>query len=91
MDGIAGRWVAEATALARENAAREHRDALLRASDWTQLPDVDMSEEEAAAWRTYRRALRAVPDQTSFPDEIEWPAAPDAAVGSTDNNDRGTP
>ena len=37
---------------------RLHRDRLLAASDWTQLPDAPV---DAAAWATYRQALRDLP------------------------------
>ena len=53
-------------------AARQRRDALLSASDWTQLPDVPL--ESKAAWATYRQALRDVTEQPGFPTEIMWPA-----------------
>jgi len=31
---------------------------LLQNSDWTQLPDVQMTAEKRAEWATYRQALR---------------------------------
>jgi len=37
---------------------RNARDALLLASDWTQLPDATCDRE---AWATYRQALRDFP------------------------------
>jgi hypothetical protein len=58
--------------------AQAQRDALLRASDWTQLADAPLTTEQRAAWVTYRAALRAVPEQPGFPGEITWPAAPGA-------------
>ena len=54
--------------------ARDKRDALLAASDWTQLPDVPA--ETAEAWRPYRQALRDVPAQAGFPTSIDWPVSP---------------
>lgn len=54
-------------------AARAHRDALLAASDWTQLADAPVDQ---AAWATYREALRDVPQQTGFPSNANWPVAP---------------
>lgn len=53
--------------------ARQMRDALLTASDWTQVADAPV---DAAAWATYRQALRDVPQQEGFPDNITWPEAP---------------
>jgi hypothetical protein len=50
--------------------ARDMRDRLLAASDWTQVADAPV---DAAAWATYRQALRDVPQQAGFPDNITWP------------------
>lgn len=52
---------------------RSERDAKLSACDWTQLPDVPITDREA--WVTYRQALR---DVTSQPDPraIVWPIPP---------------
>ena len=59
-------------------AARAQRNALLTASDWTQLPDAQtgMSAAAKTAWAVYRQALRDVPEQDDFPQEIIWPVAP---------------
>jgi hypothetical protein len=59
-----------------ESQARAQRDALLSASDWTQLGDAPLTTEQRAAWAAYRAALRAVPGQPGFPAAITWPAAP---------------
>lgn len=40
---------------------RKHRDALLAASDWTQMPDNGLTDEQRAAWAQYRQALRDAP------------------------------
>jgi hypothetical protein len=56
-------------------AARAQRDALLAASDWTQLPDVPEATREV--WAIYRQALRDVPQQEGFPREIVWPVKPE--------------
>jgi|TARA_R100000084_G_C4655411_1_gene152532 hypothetical protein len=52
---------------------RGKRDRLLADSDWTQLPDAPV---DAAAWETYRTALRDITDQTGFPWNVTWPVAP---------------
>lgn len=71
-------WKAEqpdpAEALAE--GARAQRDALLSACDWTQMVDSPLSEEEKAAYQTYRQALRDVPQQEGFPETINWPEEP---------------
>ena len=53
--------------------AREQRDLLLQQSDWTQVPDAPVN---SASWATYRQALRDVPSQSGFPDNITWPTKP---------------
>jgi len=39
---------------------REIRNNLLRDSDWSQLPDSALSEEDVASWVAYRQALRDI-------------------------------
>lgn len=60
----------EATAKA---AMREERNSRLTASDWTQVADAPVDQ---TAWATYRQALRDVPSQGGFPENIDWPAVP---------------
>ena len=59
-----------------EPIVRERRDLLLARSDWTQLPDAPV---DAAAWATYRQALRDVPQQDGFPASVAWPTQPGGA------------
>jgi|TARA_A100001518_G_C1226482_1_gene76210 hypothetical protein len=51
--------------------AREQRNILLSESDVYALADRITDE-----WRTYRQALRDVPLQAGFPDDITWPTKP---------------
>ena len=37
---------------------RNTRDAFLRESDWTQVPDSPLSDSKKAEWATYRQTLR---------------------------------
>lgn len=55
---------------------RMQRDTTLRACDWTQSPDSPLTAAQKAAWAAYRQALRDVPEQTGFPDTIDWPTQP---------------
>jgi len=61
----------------RENSFSENvrlrRNELLADSDWTQLAD---SSADKAAWATYRQALRDLPQQVGFPNNVTWPVAP---------------
>lgn len=61
------------------DAVRTERDALLAASDWTQLPDAPLSEEARLAWATCRQALRDVPQQDGFPRTVSMPTPPTSA------------
>ena len=53
---------------------RAERNARLAASDWTQAPDAPTAN--AAAWKTYRQALRDLPQRTVYPNAPTWPTAP---------------
>ena len=57
---------------------RSKRANLLRSSDWTQMQDSPLSEEQKAAWATYRQALRDMTDtqQVNSVEEIVWPIKP---------------
>lgn len=55
------------------NEARTKRNALLTASDWTQVADAPVDQ---AAWATYRQELRDIPEQPDFPAKVVWPAKP---------------
>jgi len=52
---------------------KSQRNKLLLNSDWTQLPDVGISNK--SAWATYRQALRDITSQTD-PFNIIWPTPP---------------
>jgi hypothetical protein len=54
-------------------AARQLRDQLLSASDFSQLPDTPGNKP---AWVKYRQSLRDVPTQPGFPASIIWPTSP---------------
>lgn len=67
---------AEYAAGANDRAAakiRTERDAKLTASDWTQVADAPVDQ---AAWATYRQSLRDIPQQSGFPETVEWPTQP---------------
>lgn len=57
-------------------AVRVQRDAMLAASDWTQVADVPLSGAEVAAWRVYRQALRDTPVAFDDPSNVTWPETP---------------
>lgn len=53
---------------------RAHRDELLRCSDCKMLDDHPTGKKQE--WVAYRHALRDVPDQPGFPDDVTWPTKP---------------
>lgn len=55
---------------------RAKRDALLAATDWTQVLDAPIDEPAREAMRAYRQALRDIPQQEGFPDPVTWPDLP---------------
>jgi hypothetical protein len=59
----------------KATGVRVHRNNLLAATDWTQMPDVPQAIKDK--WATYRQALRDVPQQAGFPDNIQWPVKPE--------------
>jgi hypothetical protein len=61
--------------VAKAEEVRAERDGLLAASDWTQVADAPVDQ---AAWAAYRQALRDVPDQKGFPENVIWPVLPKA-------------
>ena len=55
---------------------RETRNKLLLESDWTQGQDSPLSDEKKTEWRTYRQALRDIPDSNTNYNEVVWPDKP---------------
>lgn len=53
---------------------RAERNAKLAATDWTQASDVPQSVKDSYA--PYRQALRDVPTQSGFPNQVVWPESP---------------
>ena len=54
-------------------SVRSSRNALLSATDWTQVADATVDQ---ATWAAYRTLLRNLPQQADFPTTINWPTAP---------------
>ena len=55
------------------DAIRVERNALLSASDWTQLADAPVDK---AAWASYRETLRDITETFATPDAVVWPTKP---------------
>jgi hypothetical protein len=56
---------------------RIERDERLLKSDWTQLPDVNLTAIEKELWLDYRQALRDVTKQDGFPVSVVYPLSPE--------------
>ena len=62
------------TALAA--SARQKRDRLIAVTDYLVTPDYPISDDRLAKVKTYRQALRDIPEQVGFPRDIVWPEKP---------------
>jgi len=70
-------WTTDSDALMID--IRGKRSFRLKNSDWTQLPDNGLTEEQVTEAKTYRQALRDVPANNSGVARIEdvvWPTKP---------------
>lgn len=63
---------------------RAQRDKLLAETDWTQVLDAPIDATTREQYRTYRQALRDVPEQAGFPAEVVWPELPEAVKAAPD-------
>ena len=67
----------EPAASTEAELAWERAKQLLRESDWSMLSDVPMTTRQKSAWIEYRKALREIRLQSGFPNNIQWPKAPE--------------
>ena len=56
------------------NGDRNTAEAILKATDWTQLPDSGLTADCVTAFATYRASIRTIRQTT--PDNPTWPDAP---------------
>ena len=66
------------------SAVRTQRDKLLAYTDWTQTLDAPIDAATRDAMRTYRQALRDVPQQDGFPTDVQWPKLPETTKAAPD-------
>lgn len=69
-DAIEAAWAAGAG-----DRARLDRNRLLTETDWSQTVDTPQPIKDKYA--AYRQALRDVPQQPGFPNNIQWPVKPE--------------
>lgn len=60
----------------------EKRDALLYATDWTQIPNNPLTTQQQQAWAIYRQELRDITKEPNYPWSVVW-ATPPAVPSST--------
>jgi len=56
---------------------KEERNQLLAETDWIVTKSLESGEAVPDEWKQYRQALRDIPSQPNFPDDIEWPTKPE--------------
>jgi hypothetical protein len=52
------------------------RVELLYQSDWTQIPNGPLTQQQQEAWAVYRQQLRDIPEQSGYPFNVVWPTPP---------------
>jgi hypothetical protein len=70
-------WVFDNTDL--WNQIKGTRTLRLNLTDWTQVADNNLTEEQRAGWRTYRQALRDITttnQDIEVYDQVVWPTPP---------------
>ena len=61
---------------------RAQRDTLLAESDWVVTKAIEQNAQDGlgvqipVVWLDYRQALRDIPQQAGFPDNVTWPTQP---------------
>ena len=61
------------------SSIRHQRNGSLAASDWTQIGDATLGDHTAEEWRTYRTALKAIPQNYTRQSTVVWPEDPPTA------------
>lgn len=70
---------------------RQHRDALLTATDHTQTLDAPLTTECKLAFRAYRQELRDITARAEFPYIESWPEKPELIKAAPDPVDESIP
>ena len=60
----------------KKNEVIQRRNNLLNDSDYLMMVDYPISDEKKQEIKAYRQALRDIPQQDGFPDNIVWPDKP---------------
>ena len=77
-DSVQKVWIIDSARVA--DSIRVERNRRLVQSDWTQLGDVPLTDEQQAAWNDYRKQLRDLPNNLTGLErgvqEAAWPVIP---------------
>jgi hypothetical protein len=67
-----------------ENQVKNIRDDLLSQTDWTQLSDVELSDQAKDEWKLFRKQVREIKKQPKYPYDVTYPTVPfeDAKIKS---------
>ena len=55
---------------------RSRRNGMLSSCDWTQIGDATLGDHTAEEWRTYRQALKDIPQNYTRVSTVVWPNDP---------------
>lgn len=83
-----GKWVLVCLMPRTEQEARAQRQRMLQASDWAMLEDSPLSSEAKAIYKSYRQALRDLPENKLWPNVV-WPKLDDFAAKPEAETKRG--
>ena len=87
-DGLVKITEEEAMSIAQPQPTTEQQAATIRAERDSRLAETDLiiircaeaGEPVPDKWKAYRQALRDVPEQAGFPDNVEWPTCPSESM-----------
>lgn len=67
-------WVLDYSS--QQNVIKKQRAELLSLSDWTQIPNGPLTQEQQQLWAVYRQELRDITSQSGYPFNVVWPTPP---------------
>lgn len=62
------------------DSLRNERNKRLSESDWTQVLDAPLNEQDKLSWKQYRQSLRDLPETCKDPMSPLWPNKPDVQI-----------
>ncbi len=69
--------ISEAKLQQKWNYIKAKREDLLSATDYTQVNDTPLSEDDKEKFKMYRQALRDLPQSFENPEDVVWPNKPE--------------